>query len=381
MKNLIIYFLAVLMTISACAKTEDNAAPVTDRSALQAAINEAYEALALAKEGTEVGDYEAGAMGELETVLEATEEVFLNEMASQEEIDAIVGTIKEAIITFESKKITEAPGPSKSKIRFVLQGDTQKIVNQAPENYLKTMEAVMADTEMTDVVCFLQMGDLTEDGLESNWKVVQEGWNMFDGFAPYVLNVGNNDLMNGGEAKFNQYFPLSKFQQWDSFVSNYDQHTNVAHEFTAGGVDWLIISLRFQRSEAVGAWAENLIKNNPDKNVILIRHDANADGSDAVMCKKYDNVALVCCGHTASSHQLQKHHSGSSLGWLKVCHHNKDRDDYFCILDIDVDAGEMEMRYYSPLKKGYGDHLTHEVTGAYGKPVKWTGFDFVRSNK
>ncbi|BDD02030.1 metallophosphoesterase family protein [Persicobacter psychrovividus] len=377
MKHHFLCYPILLLTLLACSKSEISRAVSTDRTALQTTIMEAHELLDNATEGTKEGYYEIGAKADLEEVVQSSEAVMSDVIAEQQAIDASTETLKKAVEVFKSRKIPEGTTPSNGKVRFVLQGDTQKIVNQAPDNYLKTMDAVLKDSKLGDVVCYLQMGDLTEDGQESNWKIVQQGWNKFDDFAPYVLNVGNNDLMNGGESKFNQYFPLSKFEKWDSFVSNYDQHTNVAHQFSAGGVKWLIISVRFERSNAVKQWTENLIKENPDKNVILIRHDANADGSDAVMSRKYDNVVLVCCGHTESSHQLQQHNSGSSLGWVKVCHHNKDRDDYFCILDIDVDAGEMSMRYYSPLKESYGDHLTHEVTGHYGKPVKWKGFEFV----
>jgi len=264
--------------------------------------------------------------------------------------------------------ICNMTGNSQNKVRILVQGDTQKIVDQNPSAYLTTMEKVKTDPVTKEADFILQMGDITEDSKLNNWDIAQQGWNKLDGLIPYVLNVGNNDIMNGGEQNFNIYFPIDKYKKWPSFVSNYDGHSNVAHQFNAGGVDWLIISMRFERSEAVKTWAENLIINNLDKKVILISHDANLDGSEVEMCKKYENVLFVMCGHTASKHALLRGDNGNVMGWIKTCMHHKDKDDYFCVIDIDVANGVAEMRYYSPLKERYGDDVY--------APWSWSGFEF-----
>ena len=190
-------------------------------------------------------------------------------------------------------------------VKILLQGDTQKIVDQARNDFLATMDAVLMDDVTKDADFVLQMGDIVEsDGDNSDrpaqYATAQTGWRKLDGIIPYVLNLGNND----SPTEYLQYFPLSHYNTWPSFVSNYDNHKNVAHHFNAGGVDWLVISARYNPDSGVMAWAENLVVNNPDKNVIFISHAANSGGSEVSMLKKYENVVFVLCGHTADSHIL-----------------------------------------------------------------------------
>lgn len=268
--------------------------------------------------------------------------------------------------------ISGTNGYAQNKVRILIQGDTQKIVDQSPVTYRTTMENVLTDEVTKSADFILQMGDITEDGKVSNWERAGDAWQILDGHIPYVLNVGNNDLMNDGDNKFNEYFPLNRYNVWPSFVSNYDRHSNVAHVFSAGGVDWLVISMRFQRSTAVQNWAENLIATNPDKKVILIRHDANADGADVQMCKKYENVVFVMCGHTEARHQLLTNDFGNPLGWVKTCFHNKNSDHFFNVLDIDTETGVVSFRYYSPLEQRYGD----AVYEPWSNPWSWDGFIF-----
>lgn len=265
------------------------------------------------------------------------------------------------------------------KVKILFQGDTQKIIDQKPNDFITTMENVLTDPVTQDADFILQMGDIVESDADNSdrpgqYLTAQTGWRKLDGQIPYVLNLGNND--HAGE--FIQYFPLSHYNTWPSFVSNYNDHRNFAHHFNAGGVDWLVISVRFNNGAAEMTWAENLISSHPDKKVIFISHAANSGGSEVSMCKKYENVVLVLCGHTASSHMLLTGNHGNTMGWVKTCHHSAVKDSYFCVAELDTNTGTADFRYYSPQYGKYWDESDAPYTGSQPEdsPWQWTGFDF-----
>jgi hypothetical protein len=271
------------------------------------------------------------------------------------------------------------------KVKVLVFGDSQKIMNEDPNSFLTSMDKLLIDTHTNDANFILQMGDIVEDNLDSNWPIAQEGWLKIDNKIPYVLNVGNNDLVNDPTAnKFNQYFPLSHYQAWPSFVSNFDRHTNVAHRFNLGGVNWLIISLRYAANASVLAWAEGVITSNPTNKVLMISHDANLTSSVTQLGLKYANVVAVLAGHTATSDPaVLTGTQGNKMLYLKTCFHNKLLDMYSCVLEFDVNAGSVSGRYYSAQYGKYWDDPTAPGYGDSKMPTQlvWSasGFNFKNS--
>lgn len=286
------------------------------------------------------------------------------------------------IFAFCALLVSFATATFAQKVKVLVFGDSQKIVNEAPTNYLMAMDNVLTDAQTNDANFILQMGDIVEDCLVSNWEVARTGWTKFDGKIPYVLNIGNNDIANdNGGDKYKIYFPLSKFQALPSFVSNYDQSINMAHRFNVAGVNWLVISMRIAPSTATIAWAENLISINPTNRVLIISHDANPTSSVTTMALKYPNVVMVMCGHTETVEPVVLTGTqGNKLIYLKTCFHNKVLDMYACILDLDVDAGTISGRYYSPQYGKFWDDTTAPYYGDSKMPTKLTwsysGFNF-----
>ncbi len=263
------------------------------------------------------------------------------------------------------------------EVKILLMGDTQKTMDQKPDRFLATMDSLLTDGKTNDAAFVLQMGDIVESDADNSdrpqqYSTAQTGWRKLDGKIPYVLNIGNNDNASEYMAKF----PLSHYQSWPSFVSNYNNNRNVAHHFNAGELDWLVISVRYNANEDEMNWAENLIKNNPDKKVIFISHAANEDGPEVKMCKKYINVVLVLCGHTKSRHFLHTGNNGNKMGWIKTCHHSVDKDSYLCMVVFDVNTGMANIRYYSPLYGKYWDEEGAPFPDAQPEdsPWVWSGF-------
>lgn len=268
------------------------------------------------------------------------------------------------------------------KVKVLVFGDSQKIMNEAPDSFLSTMDKIATDNQTKDASFIMHMGDIVEDCLTSNWQVAQTGWRKLDGKIPYVLGIGNNDIANdNGGDKYKQYFPLSTYQTWPSFVSNYDQSINVAHRFNVAGVNWMVISMKIAPSTSILAWAENLIVSNPTNKVFIISHDANTNSAVTTMALKHSNVLMVLSGHTATIEPVALTGSqGNKLVYLKTCFHNKVLDMYACMLELDVEAGIISGRYYSPQYEKFWDDPTAPYYGDSKMPSRllwsFSGFNF-----
>lgn len=263
------------------------------------------------------------------------------------------------------------------EVKILLMGDTQKIMDQQSDRFLTTMDKILTDSTTNDAAFILQMGDIVETDADNSdrpqqYAIAKKGWRKLDGKIPYVLNLGNND----NAEEFLDKFPLKRYQSWPSFVSNYNDHRNVAHQFNAGEVDWLVLSVRFNANEDEMKWAESLIKKNPHKKVIFISHAANENGAEVKMCKKYENVVLVLCGHSYSRHKLHSGNNGQKMGWIKTCHHSVDKDSYLCMVVFNVKTGVANCRYYSPLYGRYWDEAgaPYSIGQPENSPWTWSGF-------
>jgi len=263
-------------------------------------------------------------------------------------------------------------------IKILIQGDTQEIMdpnNGKQDNFVPFMAKVLTDPVTRDADFILQMGDIVESDNDNSdrprqYQVAREGWRQIDGAIPYVLNLGNND-----DAE--EYF--AAFDDLDPPLASTTDGTNFAYSLNAGGIDWLIISVRYGygKSNKEKDWIDKLVKDHPHKKVILIKHEVNVDSGVVNRLKKNPNLVLVLSGHTWSQKELLVGDQGNKIGWIRTCHHDENLDSYFRILLIDTVRGTVSSRFYSPQYEKYW----HDPTAPYHdfeKSAPWTfeGFDF-----
>lgn len=285
-------------------------------------------------------------------------------------------------------------------VKILLMGDTQYVLNTNPkfgdpELFLETMKKITKDPVTKDAAFLIHMGDIIETGrgndIPESYVYARQGFDaLHAGGIPYVLNFGNNDHA----AEYNHAFELDDYTSWPSFVDHYDGHLNVAHRFEAGGVGWLVISVKFKADGDAGltAWAEGLIRAHPDEKVIIVAHDqymsSNAVGE---MARKYPNTVLFCAGHNPSKIELKQGTDDHHIGYIRTCWHHKNLDSYLCVVELDTLDGTLTGRYYSPLWEDFGDdpdsflyHSDKNPSGTnapnqYIHPWSWDGFNFGRT--
>ncbi len=283
------------------------------------------------------------------------------------------------------------------KVKFLLMGDTQWILNNDPigqytgysQRYLEALENINSDPVTKDAVALLHMGDIIETGrnndIPSSYVTARQG---FDKLAmPYIINYGNND----DNTHFKNTFPLGDYNTWPSFVDNYDQYKNSVHKFEAGGVKWLVVSLRVSPDDAHQNWARNQINQHQDHNVIIICHDGTTGNRIGQLAKEYNNVVLISSGHSASDIGTFTVKDNKKAGYIKTCWHNKRLDSFLAVVEFDVANGTVSGRYYCPYEKKFGDDTSStlwnngrnpmdpDASNTYTHPWTWSGFDFEKA--
>lgn len=173
------------------------------------------------------------------------------------------------------------PLPEKDAFTVVVMPDTQGYSMRYPENYIAQTEWIVAHKQDRNIACVLHLGDVTNDNTHDQWQNAVKAMNILDGQVPYFMALGNHDYGDGGRAAdrttfFHDYFPLAKYVNLPNFGGSYDKEPerfdNSYHLFTAGGRDFLVLSLEFGPRNDVVRWANEVVEKHSDRNVILITH-------------------------------------------------------------------------------------------------------------
>jgi len=122
---------------------------------------------------------------------------------------------------------------------------------------------------------------------------------------PYSVGVGNHDQPT---TNFNSYFGVTRFAGKSWYGGHYgNTNDNSVSLFKASGMEFMIINLEINPSSAILDWADALLKENPNRRVIVESHSIlNIDNSWTnqgifTALKDNPNLFLMICGHMHSS--------------------------------------------------------------------------------
>ncbi len=200
---------------------------------------------------------------------------------------------------------------------MVLVGDTQKVTYFAPDKLHYLYDWILDNKESKKIAYVMGLGDITDNNTETEWLRAKAQISRLDNVVPYSLIRGNHD----GKTAFNKHFNTAPYNT--SYQGSFD-HTilNTCRKLTIGTRKYLMLALDYGPSEEVIAWADNIIKNHPDHNVIITTH-VNIGNNGAYLIggssyyggitdpdvlwdkliRKHANISMVICGH-ASSHKV-----------------------------------------------------------------------------
>ena len=158
--------------------------------------------------------------------------------------------------------------------------DTQMYTYQYDQNldmFASQIRWTLEQKDASNVVFVLHEGDCTQLNTLPEWLNFRRYMRLLDGAVPYAVSVGNHDGLGApleDTAFFNQMFPLSSFQGLPSFGGVFEpgKMDNCYHLFSAGGVDWLVMTIEFGPRDAVLDWANQVAAAHPQRRVILVTH-------------------------------------------------------------------------------------------------------------
>ena len=193
------------------------------------------------------------------------------------------------------------PDPESLQFTLAVMPDTQFLYfypSLKPEPQAASFEYILdAANDFGDNIVFMaHLGDLTEDGLASEFESVNQVFDILDqnGVAYSVL-AGNHDVNSStddqrGSTPYLQTMGPQRFKNSPTFIGASPGGYNTAHVFRAAGQQWLLLAMDWRTSSIGFAWANQVIKDHPKLPVILTTHEiAGPTYSDDVYPYQYGN--------------------------------------------------------------------------------------------
>ncbi|MEV4703499.1 metallophosphoesterase [Actinoplanes sp. NPDC049316] len=273
--------------------------------------------------------------------------------------------------------------PDGHTFRLVVIPDTQIATQNKPELFYAQTEWIAQQDATGRIPFVIHLGDLVEwPSRVSDWERAVTAMHRLDGVVPYATAVGNHDLdawactpeatcdpwagiaTDRSTTMFNTYFPWSAARQKPTFRGSYPwrQMDNSYFAFRAGGVRWLVVTLKFDPTADEIAWAGRVIGNHPHRQVILVTHEfqrgtARTAIGDRVwenLGRLHPNIQFILSGHyTRVGNRTDPGDAGNLVYQIQADYQTYsvpkvDNNSYLRVMDFDTAAGTVAVQTYSP---------------------------------
>ena len=268
--------------------------------------------------------------------------------------------------------------------------DTQVYSLLYPGIYTAQTAWIAANIQNRRIPYVLHLGDIVDTNTPTEWQRAAESMRLLEGLVPYALATGNHDYGPAGNAinrdtLLNQYFSYERTAAWPTFGGAFEvgKLDNTYHLFTAGGRDYIIISLEWGPRDPVVAWADQVMAQHPTRFGILITHaylnnddrryDINIQPTQAFIPQSYGTPGPVNDGEMLWQKLVRKHPFvmvlnghvlGDGTGYLasvtdrgNTCHQMLSNyqfrqlggEGYMRLLEFLEDGKQVRVYTYSPL--------------------------------
>ncbi len=281
----------------------------------------------------------------------------------------------------------------------LLMPDTQYYTESYPEIY-RAQTAWIRDHAAWEKIAFvIHLGDITENNTEGEWEVASGAMGMLDGKVPYSVLPGNHDGFSSrnptpSTAMYRRYFPASRFARYPWFGGS--EGDNSYFLFRAGGMEFLVVNLRFGPTDEDLRWADGVLKRYPKRKAIVATHaylyhdntrlgpgddyspkKRSAEYNDGEeiwekLIRRHANVFLVVSGHVYGTGRLtSRGDQGNEVHQILADYQKFARggDGWLRFLRFDVRKGEIEAKTYSPTRDEYLTSPEHDFVLPF--PRQW----------
>ncbi|MDF3065146.1 MAG: hypothetical protein K0R38_747 [Polyangiaceae bacterium] len=190
--------------------------------------------------------------------------------------------------------------------------------------YQHQMQWIVNNRAARNIKFAVHLGDITNHDTTAEYDVASAAHSLLDvAGAPYSMTIGHHDIYPSAqvykrESLYASFFGQARYQGESFYGGAYDSsNMNNYTYFESGGAKFMVVSVEFTPRKDVVTWANQVIKNHPDRRVIVATHchmDANAEhakgcadnydleGRDGVdlweeLIARHSNVFMSVSGH------------------------------------------------------------------------------------
>ena len=303
------------------------------------------------------------------------------------------------IITITTQTVSANPSEN---FTIVALPDTQYYSQSYPGRFENQTEWIVQKENEKNIVFVTHLGDIVNTyNVDSQWKNADNAMSILDNKVPYGILPGNHDQAGNGSAPYYEnYFPASRYENYPYWGGSYDStsvtssspNMNNYQLFSAGGMNFIALSLQYNPPPNVLSWADNVLNNYSDRRAIISTHSyLNLDGSltgnggttiynDVV--RSENNVFLVLCGHMYDSSGVGEYERIDNFNNRIVYQLLSDYqgldgngDGYLRIMEFVPSENKIYVKTYSPYLNQYRTgsssqfELSYPMTAAGGVSV------------
>ncbi|MBR4868291.1 MAG: metallophosphoesterase, partial [Clostridia bacterium] len=189
------------------------------------------------------------------------------------------GATPQTFQTIPSSHLGDLANFAKGEFSLAILSDLHYAVNwnsQQKDIYLNSMQYILDRASTENTLMTLQLGDMTSGNTLAQWQTVREGFQkLVDGNMPYATVIGNHDVGGGANAAYNSFLPYSEQVSENPYLAGAKEvgkTDNLYYTFTVNGVKYMVLTLSCYPKDDVLNWANQVVKDHADHNVILVTH-------------------------------------------------------------------------------------------------------------
>lgn len=277
------------------------------------------------------------------------------------------------VVTGSSGQVAQAQPQTLAaeNFSFVVLPDTQYASEYWPEVFRAQMQWVDDQETANNIRYVLHVGDVIDNSDQvAQWNNSKSAMGLPSDDVPYIIGPGNHDLdstSTRATTRYNTHYPRSRFTVLPTFGGTYPAtaNDNAYHTFTAGGVDWLVLALKYAPSDAEIAWANQVVTAHPNHNAILVTHayqngttkDTNGNRLWTNLVSKHANFRFTFSGHYVNAGVItQQGVNGNTVYQIQADYQNstsRDPNSYLRWLTYNATTDSLEVKTYSPFLNRY----------------------------
>jgi Calcineurin-like phosphoesterase len=280
----------------------------------------------------------------------------------------VLGVALAIVVATASPSQVAQAQPAES-FTIVMLPDTQYASEYWPEVFRAQMAWVDAQQSARNIRYVIHVGDVVDNsGQVVQWTNSKSAMGLPTDDVPYIIGPGNHDLDPGtanttrATTIYNTHYPRSRFTPLPSFGGTFPaaQNDNTYHTFTAGGVDWIVIALKYAPNDAEIAWANQIVSAHRNHNAILVTHayqngttkDTNGTKLWTNLVSRHANFRFTFAGHYVNAGVItQAGTNGNVVNQVQADYQNstqRDPNSFLRIMTYNPATDSLDVKTYSP---------------------------------